>query len=241
MAERRTAIVTGAAAGIGRAVALALAARDWRLVLADRDGPALLETAERVGADAIAVAGDLTEDEAPARLVSRAGEQGTLAAIVHCAALFPRLALAETRIADFDQVMAINLRVAVQLTSLGAREMIGGGALVFLTSGSGLLSAAADPFQRGFALYGASKAALDRWVAGVADELAETGVFATTLTPGAFVETPGLARQGIMPPAGAETIAAEQVAQAIVRLIEDRSGRFAGQRLSAARFEDDGR
>ncbi len=237
MAEQRVAIVTGAAAGIGRAVALALAARGWRLVLGDCDAAAVLEVAEQAGAAALALSGDLTEDDAPAALVSRAGEQGMLAGIVHCAALFPRLALQDTRIADFDRVMAINLRVAVQLTLCGAREMTGGGALVFLTSGSGLLSAATDPFQRGFALYGASKAALDRWVAGVAGELAEAGVFANTITPGAFVETPGLAGQGITPPPGAETISADQVAQAVVRLVEDRSGRFAGERLSAARFD----
>jgi 3-oxoacyl-[acyl-carrier protein] reductase len=240
VAEQRVAIVTGAAAGIGRAVALALAARGWGLVLGDRDTN-VVEVAEQAGAAALGLPSDLTDDTALAALVSRACERGPLAAIVHCAALFPRLALGETRIADFDRVMAINLRVAVQLTLCGAREMTGGGALVFLTSGSGLLSAATNPFQRGFALYGASKAALDRWVAGVAGELAEAGVFASTLTPGAFVETPGLTRQGITPPPDAQTITADQVAQAVVRLVEDRSGRFAGERLSAARFDDGAR
>ncbi|HSI18020.1 MAG TPA: hypothetical protein VK980_09640, partial [Sphingomonas sp.] len=54
--------------------------------------------------------------------------------------------------------------------------------------------------------------------------------------PGAFVETPGLQRTGITPPPGAATITAARVAEAVVRLVEDRSGSFAGQRLSAAAF-----
>lgn len=236
MAERRGAIVTGAGAGIGRAVALALAARGWRVIVCDIDGGAAECVAAEAGGDAVAAAIDVTDDMALHDLMTRAAANGPLAAVVHCAALFPRVALAATSIADFDRVMAVNLRAAVQI-SLGATQtMPDGGALVFLTSGSGLMAAAADPFQRGFALYGASKAALDRWVAGVAPELAETGIFASTITPGAFVATPGLAGTGIAPPAGAATIRAERVAEAVVRLAEDRSGAFAGQRLSAAAF-----
>src|SRR3546814_2443666 len=47
--------------------------------------------------------------------------------------------------------------------------------------------------MRPFALYGASKAALDRFAAGIAPDLAATGIAVTTITPGAFVETPGTA------------------------------------------------
>jgi len=236
MAEMRSAIVTGAGAGIGRAAALALAARGWRVMVCDIDGAAAACVAAAAGGDAVAVTADVTDEAALHDVMQRAVEAGPLRAVVHCAALFPRIDLAVTSIADFDRVMAVNLRAGVQI-SLGATQtMPDGGALVFLTSGSGLTAAAADPLQRGFALYGASKAALDRWVAGVAPELAETGIFATTITPGAFVATPGLAGTGIAPPAGAATITAERVAEAVVRLAEDRSGAFAGQRLSAAAF-----
>jgi NAD(P)-dependent dehydrogenase (short-subunit alcohol dehydrogenase family) len=198
------------------------------------DGDAAARAAAEAGGDAQPVPADVTDDGALADLVARAGD--TLAAVVHCAALFPRIALPDTGIADFDRVMAVNMRAAVQLTLLAAPAMHDGGALVFLTSGSGLLGAANDPFQRGFALYGASKAALDRWVAGVAPELAPAGIFATTITPGAFVATPGLVRAGVAPPPGARILTAERVAEAIVRMAEDRSGAFAGQRVSAASF-----
>lgn len=230
----QSAIVTGAGAGIGRATVCALAARGWRVLCCDVDGEAASHVAAEAAADSEAVAADVTDDDALADLIARAGD--SLGAVVHCAALFPRIDLGATRIGDFDRVMAVNLRAAVQLTLLAAPAMRNGGALVFLTSGSGLLSAASDPFQQGFALYGASKAALDRWVAGVAPELAPAGIFASTITPGAFVETPGLARTGVSPPPGAATISAERVAEAIVRLAEDRSGGFSGQRLSAATF-----
>src|SRR3546814_20198601 len=69
--------------------------------------------------------------------------------------------------------------------------MQGDGSLIFLTSGAGAVAGAADPFMRPFALYGASKAALDRFAAGIAPDLAATGIAVTTITPGAFVETPG--------------------------------------------------
>ena len=236
MTEGRGAIVTGAGAGIGRAVTLALAARGWRVMACDIDGPAAARVAAEAGGDATAATVDVTDDAALRDMIARAAAAGLIGAVVHCAALFPRIDLPETSITDFDRVMAVNLRAAVQLTLHARRAMPGGGALVFLTSGSGLMAAAADPFQRGFALYGASKAALDRWVAGVAPELAPAGIFASTITPGAFVETPGLRRTGIAPPAGAATIAAGRVAEAVVRLVEDRSGAFAGQRLSAAAF-----
>jgi len=232
----RSAIVTGAGAGIGRATSHLLAACGWRVLMCDIDGDAVARAADEAHGDALAIAADVTDDDRIADLVARASAHAPLAAVVHCAALFPKIALAETRIADFDRVMAVNLRAAVVLTLHAAPAMRDGGALVFLTSGSGLLFAAADPFQQGFALYGASKAALDRWVAGVAAELAPSGIFASTITPGAFVETPGLARTGVTPPADAPKIAAERVAEAILRLIEDRSGQFAGQRLNAATF-----
>ena len=236
MAEMRGAIVTGAGAGIGRAVALALAARGWRVMVCDIDGEAAARVAAEAGGDAVAVAADVTDEAALQEMMQRTAAAGPLGAVVHCAALFPRIDLAATRIADFDRVMAVNLRAAVQISLLAAQAMPDGGALIFLTSGSGLMSVAADPFQRGFALYGASKAALDRWVAGVAPELTAAGIFASTITPGAFVETPGLARTGITPPPDAATISAERVAEAVVRLVEDGSGDFAGQRLSAAAF-----
>ena len=107
------------------------------------------------------------------------------------------------------------------------------GALLGLLLAAGLLLLAGARTPR--AGDGAGSAAAGWW-GRRAGELAEAGVFASTITPGAFVETPGLARQGIARPDGAAAITAERVAEAVLRLAEDRSGAFAGRRLNAAEY-----
>lgn len=70
--DGRVAIVTGAARGIGRASALRLAAAGARVLLCDLDPPALEEVAATLGDAGVALAGDLTDPEVPARAVARA-------------------------------------------------------------------------------------------------------------------------------------------------------------------------
>jgi NAD(P)-dependent dehydrogenase (short-subunit alcohol dehydrogenase family) len=114
--------------------------------------------------------------------------------------------------------------------------MSGGGAMIFLTSGSGLMSAVADPMQAEFSLYGASKAALDRWALGIAAELSRSGVTVNTLTPGAFVLTPGVAALGLRETEDRPTISVESVAEAIAWLADSPPDGPRGERLSATEF-----
>jgi 3-oxoacyl-[acyl-carrier protein] reductase len=239
--RRRAALVTGAGAGIGRAAALALASLGYDLVLSDLDAAAIAVTAERVDglpakAHTRAAVGDVCAPEVVADMFRRL-DGLDLCALVHCAGLFPRRTFAGSTVEDFDRVMAVNLRAAFLLAKAAVPAMAGrGGALVFMTSGSGLAKAVADPMQAEFSLYGASKAALDRWALGIAGELARSGVVVNTLCPGAVVRTPGVAALGLESLQLRDAIPAERVGEAIAWLASRPEDGPVGQRLKATEF-----
>ena len=109
----RRVLVTGAYRGIGAACALAFAAAGDRVVLADINKPE--ETAAAAAgagaAEALALACDVS-DEAAVAAVGEAVRQrlGGLDVVVHCAGVIHEAPLLETPVADFDRVIAINLR-----------------------------------------------------------------------------------------------------------------------------------
>lgn len=236
---RRSVIVTGSAFGIGRETAIALGQDGCRVILCDIARDALQDIAARVadaGGEPIPMPLDLRDAAATIDMVAAAGR---IDAIVHSAGLFPQLSFADSTLDAFDRVMAVNLRAAFVLAKAGADAMAtGGGSLVFLTSGAGLIEMVSHPWQRDFALYGASKAALDRWALGSAHELAARGIAVTTITPGAFVRTAGTA--GIALPATGDLaeIAAGAVGRAVAWLAREPRMALAGRRLSAMEFGD---
>lgn len=224
-----TIVVTGAASGIGRAVVKVLADAGSSVVALDIDGPAM----RSLGTDTPnvrTVAIDLCDD---ASVRSELASVHGLTGLVHCAAIFPQLSFAQAEPADLDRIFDVNFRAAFVLTKESAARMASGGSIVLLTSGAGLIETARNSFQQPFALYGASKAALDRWAAGVAAELLNIGIVLTTITPGAFVRTQGTS--GI-DPGGMAEIAADNVACAVKWLVQEPRPALAGQRLSAADF-----
>jgi len=234
-----TTIVTGAGSGIGRAAALQLAEAGRAVLVCDRDGPAARETcrlAESAGGRATAAIVDLSDAAATTRMVETAARGDGVSALIHSAGLFPRLSFADAVPADLDAVTSVNFRAAFVLAKACAATMTAGGALVFLTSGAGLLERAGDPFQRGFSLYGASKAALDRWALGIAAELAEAGIAVSTVTPGAVVDTPGTAAIRDEVFASMPRIAPAAVGRALAWLAAAPRLALAGRRLSAAEF-----
>ncbi len=243
MTGQAVAIVTGAASGIGRAAALALARAGYGIICADVDESGVKTVAreiEQLGRAACVVVGDVSREEFWPPAVEAAARLGTLGVLVSNAGIFPRIAFETALAMDLDRIFAVNLRAAFlgSAACVPVMRTAGGGSLVFMTSGSGLAAAAANPFQRGFALYGASKAALDRWVMGVAPELAPLGIAANLLCPGAAVRTEGFERLNLGPEAPPATISPGRVAEAIVRLAErrppDTGSRFVASELVGA-------
>jgi NAD(P)-dependent dehydrogenase (short-subunit alcohol dehydrogenase family) len=178
----RSAVVTGATSGIGRAAAIALADAGWWVVANGRDetrgGDVGAELGRR-GAGEFA-AGDLTQPGVPEGLVDRAGESAPLRLLVNCAGMHFLATLPETDPRAWDELMALNLRAAVMTAraAIPAMREAGGGVVVNVSSEAGLV---AVPGQ---VAYNVSKAALLMLTQSIAVDHAEDGIRAVSICPG---------------------------------------------------------
>lgn len=182
----RTALVTGACGGIGRATAQVLGSLGARLVLSDRDAAACQGVAGELaarGLSARAVAGDLAQACAIEHLCDEAGDVDVL--VCNAGIQGPAGPLAEVCDADWERVFDINLRAAARLS---ARLIPGmarrrGGSVVLMSSIAGLRG------NRAIGLYGLSKAALAQLARNLAVEWGPHGVRVNAVSPG-LIRTP---------------------------------------------------
>ncbi|GAA2931102.1 SDR family oxidoreductase [Microbacterium luteolum] len=182
-----TALVTGAASGIGRATALALAAEGVRVALLDRDASALRETASGCR-DAVILVADVTdEDEVRAAVESGAASLGRLDAVVCCAGISGPVgtSIEDTALADWQAVFAVNVTGAflVLKHSLPALRAAPAASVVLLASDSAVV---ASP---GMVPYAASKAALVQFGRALSVDLADTRIRVNAVAP-SIVDTP---------------------------------------------------
>lgn len=181
MAEGRlaglTAVVTGAAAGLGRASAGALAREGAALVLIDRDAAALAVAAQELGAvahcaldvtDAAAVSACFDGLAACDILVNSAGIEGPHGGLEVCDPL------------DLQRVMAVNFFGSVNCAQAAARRMGRGGAIVNIASTAGLIGSAR------LGAYAASKAAVVSMTRSLARSLAVRGIRVNAVCPGSI-------------------------------------------------------
>ncbi|PSJ56649.1 SDR family oxidoreductase [Pseudaminobacter soli (ex Li et al. 2025)] len=184
--DGKVAIVTGASAGIGRAVALMFAEHGAAVVLTARRKARLDEVADEIrakGGHAYASAGDIGHSDTHERLVIDAVREfgGLDIAVNNAGTVGPTKPLVEIEPEDWQQTLTINLTAAY----LGARSQIpamlkrGGGSIVFTSSFVG--TSVGLP---GMAAYGASKAGLMGLVKGIAADYASQGIRANALLPG---------------------------------------------------------
>lgn len=188
----KTAVVTGASSGIGRAIAEALAEAGANLVLVGRNHARLAETVAAVtarGVQAEAVEVELTADDAPAAIVNAAVSRfGGLNILVNCAGIFEPMPFATQPMASFDRQMAINVRVPFALTQAALPYLQPAGAVVNISSIAG---------YKGFPLsaaYCASKAAVELMTRALGSELGPLGVRVNCVAPG-NIRTPMNAQQ----------------------------------------------
>ncbi|MEV0647119.1 3-oxoacyl-ACP reductase FabG [Phytomonospora sp. NPDC050363] len=183
----RTAIVTGAARGIGAATARRLAADGHAVAVLD-----LLEDQARATADAITDAGgralaigvDVADEAAAAAAVERVAEElGSPAILVNNAGILRDNLLFKMSADDWDSVMDVHLRGAFLMTRAAQSHMVEArwGRVVNLSSTSALGS-------RGQVNYAAAKAGMQGFTKTLAVELGKFGVTANAVAPG-FIQT----------------------------------------------------
>ena len=184
----RTAVVTGAASGLGRATAEGLSREGARVLLFDRDGKGLAETA-RTCPGAIAIQGDVTSAADQARLASEARRAGPVTLLATAAgtigSVVPLTELAEE---DWDRLFDINVK-GTWLTLRAILPLLreaGGGSVVTFASAAGLTGSPALP------AYSASKAAVVMMTRSLARVHAPEGIRVNCVCPGS-IETPMLA------------------------------------------------
>jgi NAD(P)-dependent dehydrogenase (short-subunit alcohol dehydrogenase family) len=194
----RTALVTGAGSGIGRAIALAFAAEGAQVVVAGRGREPLTETVrliEEAGGKALMVTGDVARDAEIQAVVDAAVDRfGSLDVAVNNAGVFRGgQPLAELSSADWQEQLDINLTgmfLALRAEIRQMRSQPSGGAIVNIASTFG-----AHTRSPGAAAYAATKAAVSALTRGAALDHIHDGVRINAVSPGA-VDTPMSLRPG---------------------------------------------
>jgi NAD(P)-dependent dehydrogenase (short-subunit alcohol dehydrogenase family) len=171
----RTAIITGASRGLGLALAVELAHRDYRLIIDARGAAELAAATKQLSAltTVIALPGDITDDWHRHALVDAAGPRVDL--LVNNASQLgpsPQPELARYPLARLQSVYATNVLAPLALVQLTLPLIPAGGAIVNVTS-----DAALEPYE-GWGGYGSSKAALDQLTAILAAEQPDLRVYA---------------------------------------------------------------
>lgn len=187
MTGRGVALVTGAAGGIGRAIAMELAAQRHHVVLGDLDLEAVsvIEQAIRTaGGSATAVQLDITSQESRAKVIRLCAEDlGGLNTLVNCAGVLQDSLIERMPLAMFSRVLEINLvsPLALIAETVDLMRRSGGGAMINIASRAwlGIFGSTAYGTSKG-GLVGASRA--------LALELGRDGITVNCIAPG-FIET----------------------------------------------------
>lgn len=238
----KTALVTGAASGIGRASAALLAEAGAAVHCADRDAKGVAETAALIreaGGTAHTHTVDVTDRAALTEAVAtavRTGGRLDIAAAV--AGVMHRSSVLETEDADLDRVLDINFKGVLRTCQEAARSMIATrtrGSIVTMASG------AVDAASPGLLCYGASKAAVVQLTKTLAAEVGRDGIRVNAVAPG-WIRTPMTDRDGADAQRDVErTMAgmaalrrvgeARDIAHAVLHLVSDASSFTTGQIL----------
>jgi 3-oxoacyl-[acyl-carrier protein] reductase len=184
MSEERIAVITGAARGIGLAVAKRLAAKGDRIVGIDLQEELLKKSMASIGGGkkAIAIAADISRPEEVEKAFAKiTAEVGAPEVLVNCAGITGKTGMPthEVDLEDFDRVYRINLYAAFLLTRAAVKAMLpnGKGRILHVASIAG------KEGNAGMLAYSATKAGLIGMVKSAGKDYAETGITINALAP----------------------------------------------------------
>jgi NAD(P)-dependent dehydrogenase (short-subunit alcohol dehydrogenase family) len=187
--DGKTAVVTGAAGGIGRWLAAGLGAAGAAVLVTDLEGQPLDEvvtTLEAAEVEASAFPCDLGDDDAPQRIIAAAVDRfGRLDVLVNNAAVNRRMPILEMDPETWNLITSIDLKVPYFLSQAAARVMREG------SSGS-IINISSINFTYGLehiSVYGPAKAGLSQLTRVMALEWAQHGIRANAIAPG-YMDTP---------------------------------------------------
>ena len=176
--EGRVALVTGAAQGIGRAIALAFAERGALVIATDRTPP--LETASKIGSRGYALALDVTEEEQWRSVAAQAENIGDVDIVVNNAGYFPNRTIDELDLATWRRTLATNLDAHFLSAKyfLPAMRKRNWGRFVGISSN---MVGLAIP---GMSHYITTKMGIIGFMRGLANDVARDGITANSVLPG---------------------------------------------------------
>ncbi|MFJ9131173.1 MULTISPECIES: SDR family NAD(P)-dependent oxidoreductase [unclassified Streptomyces] len=238
----RTAFVTGAASGIGRASATLLAQAGATVHCADRDAQGLQETAALIkesGGTAHTHTVDVADHAQIAEAVASASTtSGGLDIMAAIAGVMHNSTVLETREEDLDRVLAINFKGVLYACQEAARTMIAAGTRGSIVT---MASGAIDTGGPGLLCYGAAKAAVVQLTKTLATEIGSHGIRVNAVAPG-WIRTPMTTRHDESAQAHTEALMvrmsplgrvgeAEDIAHAVLHLASDAASFTTGQIL----------
>jgi 3-oxoacyl-[acyl-carrier protein] reductase len=237
MSEKRLAVVTGAARGIGRAIVLELL-KQGRIVAGIDINAEQLRDLEQVcqqqGFEVITKCVDITNTPKWTEVLEELANQlGGIGILVNNAGITRDKLMIQMDDDDFDKVMAVNLRAAFVATRVAARSMVRNkfGRIISISSVAGVMG------QAGSTNYAASKAGLIGMTKSIAREVGKKNITANCIAPG-FIQTdmtavlPDAVKQAAMeviPVRRFGTV--DDVARAVAFLASDDAGYISGQVL----------
>jgi len=237
MSEKRLAIVTGAARGIGRAIVLELLKQGRIVAGLDLNAEQLAElekVVKQAGFEVITKCVDITNTDQFTKILEELADQyGGIGILVNNAGITRDKLMIQMNDDDFDKVIAVNLRAAFVATRVAARSMVRNkfGRIISISSVAAVIG------QAGSTNYAASKAGLIGMTKSIAREVGKKNITANCIAPG-FIQTdmtailPDAVKQGAMEVIPVKRFGTvEDVARAVAFFAADDAGYVTGQVL----------